>query len=63
MGELGGLVQEEVLHNAELERREGRLYVVRVWIRLRYVLALHVEGLEGPLDCAVEHVRDPEPWL
>ena len=42
---------------------EGGLNVVGVRVRLGDVLTLDVKALEGPLDRAVEHVRDAQARL
>ena len=61
--ELRGLVQEEVLHDHALERRQRVRHVMRVGIGLRDVLALDVERLELPSKRGVEHVRDAQAGL
>ena len=61
--ELGGLVQEQVLHDDALHARQCRFDVQRVRVGLREVLALDVHALEFAGDRGVEHVRDPEARL
>ena len=63
VGELGGLVQEEILDDDALHGAEGRLDVLGVRVRLGDVLALDVERLEIAGDGVVEHVRNPEARL
>ena len=57
------LVQEQVLHDDAFHRRKTGRDVVRVWVRLQDVLALHVESLERAVDGGVEHVRDAQARL
>ncbi len=57
------LVQEEVLNDDEIHREHRRLDVLRIGVRLRHVLALHVHALELTGERRVEHVRNPESRL
>ena len=63
MGELRGLVEEQVLHDHQLHRLQRRVHVVRVRVALGDVLALHVQRPEGAVDRGVEHVRDAQARL
>jgi hypothetical protein len=63
VGVAGGLVQEEVLDDDALHRRQALGHVAGVRIGLDEVLALDVEALEGAVDGGVEHVRDAEAGL
>jgi hypothetical protein len=58
MRELGGLVQEQVLDDHALERRQRRLDMLGVRIRLGDVLALHIHALVVAGNGGIEHVRD-----
>src|SRR5690606_34752946 len=58
-----GLVEEQVMHDDQLHRREPGRDVLRVRVRLHDVLALDVEGAEGAIDSGVEHVVDAQARL
>ena len=60
MGELGGLVQEQVLDDQAFHVGEGRLDVLCVGIGLGDVLALHVKAAEVAGHRMVEHVGNAE---
>src|SRR5688500_5860911 len=57
MGVLRRLVDEEILHDQAFERGERRRHVLRIRVRLREVLALHVQALEAAIERRLEHVR------
>ena len=40
------LVQKQILHDDAFHRRQAGRDVMRVWVRLKDVLALHIEALE-----------------
>ena len=61
--ELAGLVEEQVLHDDEIHRRERRVDVVDVRVGLGDVLAMHEDRAERAVERGVEHVRDPQPRL
>ena len=63
MSEGRRLVQEQVLHDQEVERLERVRDVVGVGVGLRDVLTLHVEALEGATGSFVEHVGNAQAGL
>jgi hypothetical protein len=63
MGVFGGLVQEDVLDDHAFHRHQARGHVLGVRVRLRDVLALDVEALEGARHRLVEHVGDAQPGI
>ncbi len=63
MGVFGGLVQEDVLDHHAFHGLQARYHVLGVGIRLRDVLALDVESLEGASHCLVQHVGDAKAGL
>ena len=63
VGVVRRLVQEQVLDDNAFHCREGRLDVLGVGIGLQDVLALHVDALEGAVDCGIEHVGDAQAGL
>jgi hypothetical protein len=60
---VGGLVEEEIVHDHAFHRREARRDVLGVRIGLQDVLALDVDALERAVDGGVEHVRDAQARL
>ena len=63
MGVVGGLVEEEVVHDDAFHRLETGRDVVRVGVGLQDVLALDVDALERAVDGGVEHVGDAQARL
>ena len=63
VGVVRRLVEEEVVHDDALHRRQRRDHMPGVGIGLQDVLALHIEAHEGALDRGVEHVRDAQARL
>ena len=61
--QLGGLVDEEVLHDHALHGAKRSLHMQRVGVGLGNVFALHKDALECAVDCAVQHVGDAKSWL
>ncbi|MPL67272.1 hypothetical protein SDC9_12963 [bioreactor metagenome] len=61
MGVIRGLVQEEVVHDHAVHRREARRDVAGVGVGLQDILALDVNPPELPGHRGIEHVRDPQP--
>ena len=57
------LVEEQVLHDEDLQRLERVLDVVGVGIRLGDVLAVHEQALEGAAGSFVEHVGNAQARL
>ena len=60
---IGGLVEEQILHDDAFHRRESGRDVLRVGIGLHDVLALDVEALERAVDRGIEHVGDAQARL
>ena len=60
---VGGLVEEQVLHDDAFHRREAGRDMLGVGIGLQDVLALDVDALEGAVDRGVEHVGDAQARL
>jgi hypothetical protein len=63
VGIVRGLVQEQILHDDALHRREPGGDVMRVGVGLQNVLALDVDALEGAADRGVEHVGNAQSRL
>jgi hypothetical protein len=55
-----GLVEEEVLDDDALHRREPGGHVPRIRVRLHDVFALDVKPLEGAIHCGIQHVRNAQ---
>ena len=58
-----GLVEEEILHDHALHRREPRGNVLRVRIGLHDVFTLDVEALERAIQGRIDHVGDAQAGL
>ena len=63
MGVVGGLVEEQVVHDDAFHRLEAGRDVMRVGVGLQDVLALDVDALERAVDGGVEHVGDAQARL
>ena len=57
---IGGLVQEKIVDNHAIHRRQTGCDMLGVGVGLQNILALTVEALEGALDRRVEHIRDAQ---
>ena len=60
VGELGRLVEEQVLHDHAFHRAERRGHVLGIRVGLADVLAFDVEALEFAIERGLEHVRDTQ---
>src|SRR3546814_4867887 len=58
---IGGLVEEQVMDDHELHRRQPLRNMMRVGIGLENILALDVDRAECAVDCGIEHVGDAQP--
>ena len=63
MGEGGGLVQEQILHDDAVHGAQRLVHMLGVGIRLGDVLTLHEQALESAFHRLVEHVGDTEARL
>ena len=63
VGVVRGLVEEDVLHDDAVHRREAGRDMVGVGVGLQDVLALDVDAAEGAFDGGVEHVGDAQAGL
>ena len=63
MGIVGGLVEEEVVHDDAFHRCQAGGHVLRVGVGLQNVLALDIDALERAVDGGVQHVRDAQSGL
>ncbi len=60
VGIVGGLVEEEVMHDHAFHRRQRRHHMLGVGVGLQDVFALHVEAHERAFDRSVEHVGNAQ---
>ena len=60
MGELGGLVEEDVLHHQAFQRPQRGLDVLDVGVGLGDVLTLDVKAPEAAIQRRLEHVGDAQ---
>ncbi len=60
MGELGGFVEEDILHHHAFHRRQRGGDVLGVGVALGDVLALAVQRLEAAAERGLEHVGDAQ---
>ena len=63
MGQLGGLVDEQVLHHDQFHAAQRGHHVHRVGVALGDVFALYEDALEVAVDGVVEHVGDAQARL
>ncbi len=60
---VGGLVEEQILHDNAFHRCQAGRDVMRVGVGLQDVLTLDVDAAIGAVDRRVEHVVDAHPRL
>ena len=60
---LGGFVQEDVLHDDALHRRQGSIHMLGVGVRLRNVFALAIQGFETAIQRGLKHIGNAQAGL